>query len=248
MKHVSGETDMEEVQQALIDLKDGKIDGICNSMLLTEGWDIPWADLLLNLRPTKSWGLYTQIMGRLTRLFAGKDYGLILDPLWLCDEHSMLKRPASLLARDDEEEEAITEKLKEGDIEDLLEAQSEFAAEKEESLRERLEKNSKRKSREVDAMDFFLSIGDIDGADYEPMSSWEKDKMTQGQRDMLIRNGFDIDSITCKGQASQIIEAIINRGKADMATVKMCRYAQQKGMENPYNKSFADVKQFLDNL
>lgn len=41
---------------------------LCNSMLLTEGWDCPSVDCIVVLRPTKVRSLYCQMVGRGTRL------------------------------------------------------------------------------------------------------------------------------------------------------------------------------------
>ena len=46
---------------------------LCNSMLLTEGWDCPSVDCVIVLRPTKVRSLYSQMVGRGTRLCEGKD-------------------------------------------------------------------------------------------------------------------------------------------------------------------------------
>ncbi len=46
---------------------------LCNSMLLTEGWDCPSVDCVVVLRPTKVRSLYSfQMVGRGTRLSPGK--------------------------------------------------------------------------------------------------------------------------------------------------------------------------------
>ena len=50
--------------EVLADFASGKYTILCNSMLLTEGWDCPDVDCIVCLRPTKSRGLYTQICGR----------------------------------------------------------------------------------------------------------------------------------------------------------------------------------------
>lgn len=57
---------------------------LCNSMLLTEGWDCPSVDCIVVLRPTKVRSLYCQMVGRGTRLSpeTGKQDLLLLDFLW----------------------------------------------------------------------------------------------------------------------------------------------------------------------
>lgn len=48
-------------------------------MLLTEGWDCPTVDCVVVLRPTKVRALYSQMVGRGTRLAPGKENLLLLD-------------------------------------------------------------------------------------------------------------------------------------------------------------------------
>ena len=52
---------------------------LCNCMVLTEGFDAPETDCIIMARPTKSSLLYTQMLGRGTRLAEGKRDLVILD-------------------------------------------------------------------------------------------------------------------------------------------------------------------------
>ena len=46
---------------------------------LAEGWDAPWCDVAMMVRPTKSKGLYIQQVGRVLRPWPGKTEALVLD-------------------------------------------------------------------------------------------------------------------------------------------------------------------------
>lgn len=76
---VTGETPAEERRQILKDFADGKIRGIINCMVLTEGTDLPICDTIMNLRPTCNPTLYQQMAGRGTRLYEGKEFCLLID-------------------------------------------------------------------------------------------------------------------------------------------------------------------------
>ncbi len=52
---------------------------ICNCMVLTEGFDAPNAEVCVLARPTKSKGLYIQMVGRVLRPYDDKEYAVILD-------------------------------------------------------------------------------------------------------------------------------------------------------------------------
>ncbi|MBX9760660.1 MAG: DEAD/DEAH box helicase [Beijerinckiaceae bacterium] len=76
---VSGETPKAERDSILGAFKAGRIRCVTNCSVLTTGFDAPGIDLLALLRPTLSTGLYVQMVGRGTRLSAGKDNCLVLD-------------------------------------------------------------------------------------------------------------------------------------------------------------------------
>lgn len=69
---VVGETPAAERDQLIMDFKNGKIRALCNMNVLTTGFNVPAVDLLAVLRPTKSPGLYVQMIGRGTRNAPGK--------------------------------------------------------------------------------------------------------------------------------------------------------------------------------
>ena len=54
--------------EVLEDYAAGKYNVLCNSMLLTEGWDCPDVDCIVVLRPTKVRSLYCQMVGVGTRI------------------------------------------------------------------------------------------------------------------------------------------------------------------------------------
>jgi len=51
----------------LAGLASGKVDVVCNAMVLTEGWDCPVVSCVVLARPTKSLGLFRQMAGRVLR-------------------------------------------------------------------------------------------------------------------------------------------------------------------------------------
>ena len=62
--------------------KRGELNILVNSMLLTEGYNEPSVDCIVNLRATQSETLLRQIIGRGTRKMDGKNNLLILDFFW----------------------------------------------------------------------------------------------------------------------------------------------------------------------
>ncbi len=57
----------------------GTLQVLANVGVLTEGWDAPHVDCIALMLPTKSLGLFLQMIGRGTRTYEGKAYTLLLD-------------------------------------------------------------------------------------------------------------------------------------------------------------------------
>jgi superfamily II DNA or RNA helicase/HKD family nuclease len=76
---VTGETPKLERQQALADLRSGKLRVIFSVDVFNEGVDLPTVDTLLLLRPTESATLFLQQLGRGLRNSEGKDCLTVLD-------------------------------------------------------------------------------------------------------------------------------------------------------------------------
>jgi DNA repair protein RadD len=67
-------------RQAILDrVKSGKTTGITNVGIIGTGIDIPNLEVVVLARPTRLVSVYLQCCGRATRLFEGKEYGIIID-------------------------------------------------------------------------------------------------------------------------------------------------------------------------
>lgn len=76
---VVGTTPVEERQEIYSEYEKGKIRVLVSVMALTEGFDMPQAEVAVIARPTMNQGLYIQMVGRVLRPFPGKTKALILD-------------------------------------------------------------------------------------------------------------------------------------------------------------------------
>lgn len=78
---VSGGTPREERQQIFEDFRTGRTQVLVNCMVLTEGFDAPWASCAVIARPTRSQPLYIQMVGRVLRPWpaGGKKDALVLN-------------------------------------------------------------------------------------------------------------------------------------------------------------------------
>ena len=76
---VHGKLNRTDRHTVLDKFESGATEVLCNVGVLTEGWDAPHVDCISLMRPTKSLGLFLQMIGRGTRTNDGKDYCLVLD-------------------------------------------------------------------------------------------------------------------------------------------------------------------------
>jgi DNA repair protein RadD len=76
---IFGDTPKEERDAIIAAFKCGEIRALASMGVLTTGFNAPAVDLIALLRPTKSAGLYVQMVGRGTRLASGKENCLVLD-------------------------------------------------------------------------------------------------------------------------------------------------------------------------
>ncbi len=265
--HIDGTMGDDERERILRDFALGNITHLSNSMLLTEGVDMPWVSLILNLRLTKSWVLYCQIIGRGTRLFSplknglkGTKWGhkescLVVDPLWLCEEINPMRLP-NLISADEEDAAAIDAVMKKqmakGGKGDLMAAAGDVKAQKEEALRMRMEANSKRKSRLVDACEFFLRMGQPEFGEYEALNDNEarpiKSSLSEKQMNWLTKSKFDLDSIKNYGHAKHVLNALGERAKSGLSTLAQISYASSLGMDKDeaFRMSFKDISSWID--
>lgn len=77
--YVTGDMAPTERDAKINAFKSGRLRFLFNAMLLTTGFDYPSIDCIVMLRPTKSTGLYVQIMGRGLRKDGKKENTLVLD-------------------------------------------------------------------------------------------------------------------------------------------------------------------------
>lgn len=239
--------------EILADFQRGEYNVLCNSMLLTEGWDCPDVDCIVVLRPTKSRSLYCQMVGRGTRLAPNKTKLLLLDFLWMTGRHDLC-RPATLLGASAEVQKRVSEMVEEaidGLGIDLLDAEPQaerdVQAEREAKLAEELEAMRHRKAQLVDPLQYALSICDLDLSTYEPEFAFEKDAPTDKQISFLEKRGIDASEMSA-GMASRMIDVLIRRQDEGYATPKQVRMLERKGFRHPGTWSFDQASKMMSVL
>ena len=96
---VTGAMDTEDRRRTLAAYKQHKLQVLCNCQVLTEGYDNPATSAIVMLRPTKSWALYCQCIGRGTRIHPDKDDLVVIDVVDNSAEHRLDEMPEANLVK-----------------------------------------------------------------------------------------------------------------------------------------------------
>lgn len=242
-------TDRKEV---LADFDAGKYNVLCNSMLLTEGWDCPSVDCVVVLRPTKVRSLYSQMVGRGTRLSEGKADLLLLDFLWMTDKHELC-RPADLVCEDRAVARQMTENLAgTGVPEDIEEAAAQacedVVAHREEALAKQLAEQRRKKAKLVDPLQYEMSIQAEDLSGYVPAFGWEAGPPTEQQTTALEKLGILPDAVESAGKASLLLDRLHKRRDEGLTTPKQIRCLEKYGFQHVGTWSFEQAKHMIDRI
>lgn len=247
---VNGES--KDRAEILEDFENDKYNVLCNSMLLTEGWDCPSVDCIVVLRPTKVRSLYSQMVGRGTRLFPGKDHLLLLDFLWHTERHELC-HPAHLITSSDEVAKKMTEKVEESELpldimEQIEQAEKDVVLEREEALAKQLSEMKRRKKKLVDPLQFEMSIQAEDLSSYVPAFGWEMGPPSDKQVKALEKLGILPDEIDNAGKATKLLERLDKRRADGLTTPKQIRFLEQRGFQHVGTWQFETARKLINRI
>lgn len=236
-RHIDGTSeDREAIIRAF---KQGEFNMLCNANLIEVGVDIPNADCMVNLSPTRSRARYQQLAGRIMRVLPGtvddlpgrdqaeerkvriaksaKPNSLIIDFLWKHDD-LFSAGPSSLIATNAEQERLIYEKLKKQRTpEELMEIAKAVQEAREEALTRELDKAAVKIRRDiVDPQLFGHLIRSKHLIGYE---SETVRRPTPKQLDLIQRNGIVVEHVLDFTHASLLIDEIMHRNRYQLATI-----------------------------
>lgn len=248
---VNGNSD--DRDQILSDFDKGRYNVLCNSMLLTEGWDCPSVDCVIVLRPTKVRSLYSQMIGRGTRLHTGKADLLVIDFLWLT-ESLELCHPANLICEDKEVAQRLTENLEDKaglsvDLEEAVKTASEdVIAQREEALAKKLDEMKRRKKKLVDPLQFEMSIQAEDLSGYVPSFGWEMAPPSDKQLKALEKKGICPNEIDNAGKAKLLLDKLKMRQDTGLTTPKQIRFLEGRGFQHVGTWDFDAARKLIDRI
>lgn len=245
--------DSQDRAEILKDFEEGKYNVLCNSMLLTEGWDCPSVDCVVVLRPTKVRSLYCQMVGRGTRLSPGKDHLLLLDFLWHTERHELC-HPASLICENEEVAQKMTENLEKEagmpiDIEEAEKTASEdVVAQREEALAKQLAEMKRRKKKLVDPLQFEMSIQAEDLSGYVPSFGYAMQPPSEQQKKTLEKLQIDPNGVDNAGKAELLIHKLQQRLQNNMASPKQIKQLESRGFKHVGTWTFKQADKVISRI
>lgn len=207
---------------------------LVNAMLLTEGFDAPHTSAIVPLRPTKSRGLFSQMVGRGTRLAPAKDYCLVLDFPCLTDELDLVRPRDMLFGNGDEsqEESAILDEIIETSPEgvDLVEAAE--RAGKEKSRRDEMrikirEREDRLKWSTIDPLRGAFELLDVP---YKASAHAIHAKPSQRVVETLAKLGVPSPDQLSRANAKRMMDRFSERRRQGLASFKQTRTLARNGV------------------
>lgn len=263
---VCGTTPKDQRRDLLSRFSDGRTQVVCNCNCLSEGFDNPGVEVVVQARPTKSRSLYAQQAGRSTRPLAGivdnlanaeerraaiaaspKPSCLIVDFVGNAGRHKLMSTADILGGKVSPEamEIAVAKATAEGKpirMADEL-AKAENAIQKE--IEERKKREAARKAHLVAKAEFKTkSVDPFDILDIRPKKErgWDAGKsLTTKQRGVLLRQGINITNMPY-GQQKQLLTAIFKRMDNKMASLNQCKALRKRGI-NTDGLTFAQANE-----
>ncbi len=228
---LDGSTDRDVRRDTLAAFSRHEFQFLCNCALFTEGFDEPSISCVAVARPTKSRGFYTQMVGRGTRLFPGKDNLLILDFQGNAGRHSLIS-PLDILDGTKPEEvkkRALKKMAADPDLDALTaldEAERDIAEEKRRALLAAARVS--HTAREIDPFSMvatFLSIAPSPGR-------WGGAPPAQEDLDYLAdrAKGLSVAGMD-GGQVAEIVKAIRQRYRDKRSSWNQARCLIRAGLD-----------------
>lgn len=240
--------------EKLMKYKSGEIQILANCALLTEGFDAPRTAAIALCRPTKSRSLFSQMIGRGTRLYPGKENCLVIDFNFLTEKHDLV-RPADLFDGPEADPEVldIADKImREAPGKDLLDAIEQAREDKEEKEKQRRIIQIKAQERQVkyrrvayDPLSTANMLGipmKVSTAVFEPP--------TYAQCSEAEKFGIRNPGSITKRLLGKLLSELRARRRQGLASQKQVRYLISKGFapEVAREMSFSQASEALDKI
>lgn len=230
------------------EFRSGRYRGLCNCALLTEGFDAPFVDAVVLMRPTKSRALFSQMVGRGTRLYPGKTDLLVIGFDWKTFDHRLI-HPVELFAGGGvlPELTAIFDELAGDDPCDVHATLK--RAREEQERRAKIRVQIEERKRNVRAVRFD-PLATRNPIVREPDSANVRLEglCTEKQANCLINMGYkpaEIDAWT-KARATAEIGRLFRRRELGLSSKKQCDFLRRLGFGDATQLTYAQASDEID--
>ena len=226
---LSGDDDAKIRAETLKAFTAGEFQYLVNCQLFTEGWDEPSVECVAIVRPTKSRALFTQMVGRGTRLHPGKQDLLVLDFTGNSGKHRLITTMDVLAGKTIADEQVIAAaELMSGlnldgliidDLEALAMAMSFLEAD-----RKRDEEHAKITAVarfHTEEINPFMAIVVVDDRGIEPPDD--------SQSNFLDKHGMIVPGSLTRIEVKSIIDGLLDRGKRGLCSWKQHKFLKSQG-------------------
>lgn len=226
--------------------KRGDLQFLINCGLYTEGFDAPETSCIAMARPTKSRALYTQCIGRGTRLAPGKKDCVILDFTGASGQHKLVN-PADVLAGKDLPDDIRSDLQRELSTEGVIDVEAALEA-AEERAKERLARIEEEKRRQRVRAEVTYMAEEVDpfGGAVSTCGTERGPRATASQLRALERWGVKPPKKPSRGEASRLLDQLSDRKRQGLCTYKQARVLAKHGI-NP-DVGFAEASGAIDKL
>lgn len=269
---VCGSTNKDLRRLMLADYKAGKIQVVVNCNCLSEGFDDPGVEVVIQARPTKSRALYTQQIGRCMRPLPGvvdgpetpelrkqaianspKKSALVIDFVGNSGRHKLVSSADILGGKVSDEAiaKAIETAKAKGTAVRISDALDEEEAKLRKAAEERRLQEEARKSRLVAKVRFSTKqVNPFDLFQIAPVTKdrgWDQGKvLSEKQKGVLLKVGVNPDDMPY-AQAKQILNEQFRRWNLKLASLAQLKVLRRYGYNDP-NIPFKTASEIMNRL
>ncbi len=260
---ITGDTDPDDRRAMVAEFKRGGYQYLANCQVATEGFDAPGASLIIQGRPTKSRMLYTQMVGRATRVlpnvvdglpgdglagqrrdaieWSDKPSAMVLDFAGNCGRHSLVGPEDVFVGDHSDTEVARAKAIAKNHDSEALDPQETLKLAREElrAMAAAIQSKVRSKVRGVDPFQVFgLDTGH---------GNYGKSRPSERMLGALQRAGIPGAQLKAidKGGAKRLMDAIGQRRSKNLCTFKQLAKLQQFGVKEA---GFSQAGRALDYL
>ncbi len=270
---IHAKTPKEDRRRYFKQFEDREILRLCNFGTLVYGFDAPWADVLVNARPTKSLPLFQQILGRGLRTWPGTVDGLdevgerlsaieaspkpflkVIDFTGVVGRHKLVGVEDALGGDYDTEVLArVAKRVEEEDtdkpVQQLLEEESEKWAEELKAKREAEEKKKRHIKGRAKFSSEPVDVFALYGTSPVKTRGWDQERFASDKQVAAIhkmtKGKVDATGWPIK-QASQLLGKLIGNAKAGKASFGQVKVLTQ--FDLPTDVSMSTASKLIDSL